>query len=149
MVAANPEKLYAFWHNFSNLPQVMRHLKSVEQLTNTRSRWTACGPLGKTVTWEAEIIHDVPNELIAWKSVGDSDVENAGTVIFKPARDGQTEVKVVLDYIPPAGRVGKLVAQLFGEAPEQTIKEDLKRFKALMETGEVATTEGQSQGTGI
>jgi uncharacterized membrane protein len=147
MISANPEKLYAFWHDFSNLPKVMRHLVKVESLTNTRSKWTACGPMGRTVSWEAEIIHDVPNELISWKSVGESDVENAGTVIFKPARDGQTEVKVVLDYIPPAGRVGKMVAQLFGEAPEQTIKEDLKRFKSLMETGEVATTEGQSRGS--
>jgi uncharacterized membrane protein len=145
MVAADAGKLYAFWHDFSNLPQVMRHVQSVERLTDTRSRWTACGPMGRTVSWEAEVIHDVPNELISWKSVGDSDVENAGTVLFRPGK-GQTEVRVVLDYIPPAGRVGKLVAQLFGEAPEQTIREDLRRFKSLMETGEVATTGGQARG---
>jgi uncharacterized membrane protein len=88
----------------------------------------------------------VPGELISWKSVGDSEVENAGTVIFRKGRGGDTEVRVVLDYLSPAGRVGKLVAQLFGSAPEQTIKQDLKRFKALMETGEVATTAGQSRG---
>jgi uncharacterized membrane protein len=148
LVNADPAKLYAFWHDFSNLPKVMSHLKKVECLTNVRSRWTANAPMGRTVSWEAEIIHDVPNELIAWKSVGNSEVENAGSVHFTAGRNGgQTEVRVVLDYIPPAGRVGKMVAQLFGEAPEQTIKEDLRKFKSLMETGEVATTNGQPHGS--
>jgi len=143
MIAADAGKLYAFWHDFSNLPRVMSHLKKVESLTPTRSRWTAAGPMGRTVTWEAEIIHDIPSELIAWKSVGDSDVENAGSVHFRAAGGDITEVRVVLDYIPPAGRVGKFVAQLFGEAPEQSIKQDLRRFKALMETGEIAATDRQ------
>jgi uncharacterized membrane protein len=134
-INATSEKLYRFWRDFSNLPRIMRHLKSVETLSTTRSRWTAAAPLHTSAFWEAEIIHDVPNELISWNSVEKSDVENAGTVIFSPLNDRQTEVRVVLDYIPPAGKIGDLLAHMFGEAPDQTIQEDLRRFKMLMEAG--------------
>jgi len=118
----------------------MEHLESVEELGGGRSRWTARGPLGMPVSWTAEIINDVPSELISWKSVPDSDVTSAGSVRFKPAGgDHGTEVRVNLQYDPPAGKVGATVAWLFGEDPQSQIEEDLRRFKQLMETGEIAT----------
>ncbi|HTL31202.1 MAG TPA: SRPBCC family protein, partial [Tepidisphaeraceae bacterium] len=130
------EELFRFWRNFENLPQFMSHLESVEKLGENRSRWTATGPAGSQVSWEAEIINEEPNRVIAWRSLSGSDVDNSGSVRFVDAPgDRGTEVRVVLDYIPPAGRLGKLVAMLFGEAPEQTIKEDLRNFKRIMETG--------------
>jgi uncharacterized membrane protein len=141
-------ELFAFWRNFANLPSFMTHLQSVELLDNNRSRWMAKGPAGTTVSWDAEIINEEPDRVIAWKSLGGADVDNSGSVRFVDAPgDRGTEVRVVMDYIPPAGRVGKFVAMLFGEAPEQTIKEDLRRFKRLMETGMIPSTEGQPRGT--
>jgi uncharacterized membrane protein len=141
-------ELFRFWRNFSNLPQFMSHLDSVEVLDDRRSRWTAKGPAGTRVSWEAEIINEEPDRVIAWKSLGGSDVDNSGSVRFVDAPgDRGTEVRVVMDYIPPAGRLGKFVAMLFGEAPEQTIKEDLRRFKRLMEAGLIPTIEGQPRGT--
>jgi uncharacterized membrane protein len=147
LVAKPAAELYAFWRDFANLPRFMKHLEKVEVLSPTRSRWTAKAPLGQTVSWEAEIIHDQPNELIAWKSMENSTVANAGSVRFLSEQGGETIVKVVLDYIPPGGTAGKLIAQLFGEEPSQQIQEDLRRFKSIMETGEAPTTQGQSQGS--
>ena len=141
-------ELYAFWRNFENLPRFMDHLQSVRVLDEKRSHWVANAPAGRTVEWDAEIINEKMDELIAWRSLAGADVDNAGSVRFVDAPgDRGTEVRVVLDYIPPAGRVGKWVATLFGEAPEIQIKEDLRRFKRLMETGHPPTTDGQSTGT--
>ncbi len=141
-------ELFKFWRNISNLPSVMTHLESVEVLDDKRSRWTATGPAGTRVSWDAEIINEEPDRVIAWRSLGGADVDNSGSVRFVDAPgDRGTEVRVAMDYIPPAGRLGKLVATLFGEAPEQTIKEDLRRFKRLMETGLIPTTKGQPRGT--
>jgi uncharacterized membrane protein len=112
-----------------------------------RSHWAVKGPAGRTVEWDAEIINDEPNALIAWRSLDGADVDNAGSVRFVPGPEGRgTQVRVVIDYIPPAGFVGKWVATLFGANPEHEILEDLRSFKRLMETGEVATTEGQPHG---
>ncbi len=131
-------ELYAFWRKFENLPKFMTHLQQVERLSETRSQWTAKAPFGQSVSWEAEIIHDQPNELISWKSVENSTVANTGTVRFEPLGEGETVVKVVLDYIPPGGAAGKLLAQMFGEEPGQSVHEDLRRFKQMMETGEAS-----------
>jgi len=132
------EQLYAFWRNFENLPKFMRHLQSVHCTGGRTSHWVACGPAGFTVEWDAEIINEEPNALISWRSLANADVDNAGSVRFVPARSGRgTEVRVVLDYIPPAGRLGFAVAKLFGEEPRQQITEDLWRFKELMEAGEI------------
>lgn len=134
-------ELYAFWRQFENLPQFMEHLVSVQPLTVTRSHWVAKAPAGKTVEWNAELVNDIPNELIAWKSVGDADVANAGAVNFSDAPYGRgTIVKVTLDYEPPAGRLGNLVARLFGEDPDRQVREDLRKFKQLMEVGEITTS---------
>lgn len=130
--------LYAFWHNFQNLPRFMEHLVSVRVDSLTRSRWTAKGPGGSTVEWDAEIVNDVPDAIIAWKSVGEPDVANAGAVNFSDAPGGGgTVVKVTLDYEPPAGRVGVMlapIARLFGEEPDRQVREDLQKFKELMES---------------
>jgi len=135
----SPEELYSFWKNFENLPRFMRHLESVRKIDDRRSHWTACGPAGYRVEWDAEIINDEPNRTIAWRSLNNADVDNAGSVRFVPHFDGtRTEVKVVIDYIPPAGRVGWAVAKVFGTDPEQQIREDLGRFKQVMESGKAS-----------
>jgi uncharacterized membrane protein len=143
----SPEELYQFWRSLENLPQFMTHLHSVEVTDSQRSHWVAKGPAGSSVEWDAEIINDHPNELIAWRSLEDADVNNAGSVRFEPARGGRgTLVKVDLQYRPPAGKLGAAVAKVFGESPEKQIHVDLHRLKQVMETGEIATTEGQPAG---
>lgn len=143
----SPEELYTYWRNFENLPRFMNHLESVKVEGGSRSHWVAKGPAGSSVEWDAEIYNEKPNEMIAWRSLEGSDVANAGSVHFESAQGGRgTTVRVVLKYDPPAGKLGALVARLFGENPEQQIDEDLRRFKQLMETGETAKTEGQPTG---
>ncbi|MCY7285681.1 MAG: cyclase [Cyanobacteria bacterium CAN_BIN43] len=146
----SPEDLYQFWHNFENLPSFMRHLKSVTVINEQRSHWVVNAPGNSTVEWDAEIVIDDPEmKLIAWSSVADATIDNSGFVRFQAAPPGRgTEVKVVLEYNPPGGIVGMTIAKLFGEEPEQQLGDDLRRFKQLMETGEIATTEGQSSGRG-
>jgi len=137
-VGRSPWDLYQFWRNFQNLPRFMSHLESVRLLDDRRSRWLAKGPAGSRVEWDAEIINDEPNALIAWRSLANADVDNAGSVRFVPGPGGNgTEVKVVIDYIPPAGRIGSAIAHIFGEEPSIQIREDLQRVKQLMETGQV------------
>ncbi len=138
-------EVYQFWRNFENLPRFMRHLKSVERLDGNRSRWRAKGPAGMTFEWDAEILQDRQDEWIAWRSVEGSDVENSGSVRFNPAPGARgTELRVQLQYEPPAGAIGRTLAKLFGEDPDQQIHEDLHRFKQLMETGEIAVSDGPS-----
>ncbi|MEX0268446.1 SRPBCC family protein [Leptolyngbyaceae cyanobacterium UHCC 1019] len=140
-------ELYRFWHNFENLPHFMKHLKSVTVKDSKRSHWVASAPLDKTIEWDADIIEERENELIAWKSTPGADVDNSGFIQFQPAPDNRgTEVKVVTEYNPPMDELGSVIAKLFGKAPEQQIGDDLRRFKMLMEAGEMATTEGQSRG---
>ncbi|HYG36358.1 MAG TPA: SRPBCC family protein [Clostridia bacterium] len=146
-VNRSPEELYAFWHQFESLPTFMNHLESVRNLGENRSHWVAKGPAGTRVEWDAEIIQDKPNELIAWRSLVGADVDNAGSVRFERAPgDRGTIVRIKLQYSPPAGVLGATVAKLFGETPEKQVPVDLHHFKQLMETGEVVKTEGQSAG---
>ena len=141
------EELYRFWHDFENLPTFMKHLKSVKVYNEKRSHWIANAPLGNSVEWDADILEDRENEFISWASVEGADVDNSGFVRFKKAPgDRGTEVKVVLEYNPPGGALAATVAKLFGEEPEQQIGDELRRFKMLMEAGEIATTEGQPSG---
>jgi len=147
-IMKSPEELYTFWHKFENLPQFMMHLNSVKTIDAKKSHWVAQGPAGMNVEWDAEIINDEPNRTIAWRSLGGADVDNAGSVTFRPAAgDRGTEVSVTLDYIPPMGKAGSIVAKLFGRDADQMIREDLRNFKRLMETGEIPTTQGQPRGT--
>jgi uncharacterized membrane protein len=146
-VNATPETIYTFWRNFENLPRFMHNLERVEVRDTMRSHWWAKGPAGSTVDWEAEIINEIPNELIGWRSVDGSKVDNAGSVHFTPAGPGRgTEVKVVLRYDPPAGTFGATVSKILGEDPARNVQEDLRRLKMLIETGEIATIEGQPTG---
>ncbi len=133
------EEIYAFWRNFENLPRFMDHLESVRVLDEGRSSWVAKGPAGSRVAWDAEIHNEIPGELIAWRSLPGSDVDHAGSVHFSPAGQDVTEVRVILRYDPPAGRLGATVARLFGEEPSQQVSEDLRRLKQVLEAGEVAT----------
>jgi uncharacterized membrane protein len=135
-----PEELYCFWKNLENLPRFMQHLQSVKVLDERVSHWVARGPAGFSVEWDAEIVNDIENEIIGWRSLKGSQVDNGGSVRFEPMSDGGTMLKVSLQYNPPAGFVGARIARLFGEAPERTIAEDLRRFKELMETGNITST---------
>lgn len=146
-VNRSASELYAYWRNFENLPRFMDHLESVTVQDDKRSHWVAKAPAGTTVEWDAEIINEKENELIAWRSLEGADVDNAGSVRFSEATGGRgTIVKVSLEYDPPAGIIGSLVAKLFGEEPSHQVQEDLQRFKQVMETGDRPTTEGQSSG---
>jgi uncharacterized membrane protein len=141
------EILYRFWRNLENLPRFMRHLESVERVTDTLSRWRSKGPGGSTIEWTAEIINEVPNQVIGWRSIEGSDVVSAGSVNFDDAGPGRgTRVHVRLQYSPPGGKVGAAVAKLLGRDPGTEIREDLRQFKQLLEAGEVPTTTGQPRG---
>jgi len=140
-------EIYAFWRNLENLPRFMKHLEAVRQIDNRRSHWVTCGPTGRTVEWDAEIINEIENELIGFRSLDGSTVDLAGSVQFKDAPGGRgTEVIVELQYNPPAGILGAFAAKMSGEEPTQQLEEDLRRFKAVMEAGEIPVTEGQPTG---
>ncbi len=143
----SPGKLYRYWRELGNLPRFMRHLRSVERLEGNRSHWVADAPMGARVEWDAEIVEESENELIRWRSLPGAEVPNSGTVTFRPASGGRgVVVEVQLEYQPPAGPIGAAFAKLFPEDPSRQIKDDLRRFKQLMEAGEIATTEGQPAG---
>jgi len=128
------ELLYRFWRNLENLPQVMRHLESVERITDTLSRWRAKGPANTSVEWNAEIINEVPNKLIAWQSIEGSDVVSAGSVNFDDLGSGRgTRVRVRLQYNPPGGKVGAALVKLVGRDAATEIREDLRQFKQSVE----------------
>jgi uncharacterized membrane protein len=125
------EKVYRFWRDFRNLPLIMPNLESVTVQSPTRSHWVAKAPLGTSVEWDAEIINDKPNELIAWHAEG-SLVEHAGSVHFEPRPDGSTLVRVSLQYDPPGGELAHMITTVFGEDPGARIEEDLTRLKEAM-----------------
>jgi len=143
----SPEEIYRHWRDFQNLPRFMKHLESVRATGDRRSHWVAKSPVGRTVEWDAEITEDRPNELIAWRSLEGADVDTVGSVRFQRAPGGRgTIVKVEMLHSPPAGMVGATVGKLLGGGLEWEIKNGLRRFKQLMEVGEVITTEGQPAG---
>ena len=144
-----PDEVYTFWRNFQNLPRFMRHLESVEDLGDGRSHWVVKGPAGMSVEWDATIIADEPGKVITWRSLENSDVDHAGAVRFERAPGGRgTIVKVNFQYNPIAGVLGAAVAKLFGEEPEQQLDDDLRRFKQVMEVGEVVVSDATLLGTG-
>jgi len=125
----------------------MRNLQSVKVLEDGRSEWSAVGRLNMPIRWTAEIIEEKENDWIIWRSLLGSDVDCRGSVHFRPAVGGRgTIVTAAIQYMPPAGQVGKAVARMVGKDPQFMIREDLRRFKALMESGEVPTIEGQTHG---
>jgi uncharacterized membrane protein len=136
-VARPAGELYDFWRRLDTLPQFMEHVEEVTTLTDRRSRWRVRAPVGSRVTWEAEIINDVPGQLIGWRSLPGSAIHHAGSVHFDQ-RDGLTEVRVVLEYAPPARYIGASMARILGDDPQRAVAEDLRRFKAIVERGEPA-----------
>ena len=138
-------QLYRFWRNLENLPTFMAHLEQVAMREEGISHWVARGPGGMRVEWDARIINEVENKVIAWQSLTGSTIATAGAVNFDETERG-TVVHVHLQYNPPGGKLGAALAYVFGEEPNLQVQEDLRRFKRLMETGEIPTTEGQSSG---
>jgi len=146
-IRRSPEEIYRYWRDFRNLPRFMRNLQSVEPLGDNRSHWRTRGPVGSQIEWDAELTEDLPNQLIAWQSLPGAMVENSGRVTFQAAPgDRGTEVRVELRYTPPAGMLGAKVAQIFGKEPKQQLQEDLRAFKQVLETGEIACSEGSLGG---
>lgn len=147
-IKQSPEAVYQFWRHFDNLPQFMQHLEAVRVTDPRHSHWVAKAP-GGTIEWDAEITEDVPNERLAWQSVHGAEIENRGIVRFRPApADRGTEVKVDVYYDAPGGAAGVTIARWFGEEPLQQVRDDLRRFKQVMETGEVVRSEGSLDGIG-
>jgi uncharacterized membrane protein len=134
-VAAPVEEVYRFWTDFENFPRFMANVREVRRTGEGTSHWVVEGPAGVPVEWDAVMTRQVPNELLAWKSVAGASVENAGLVRFDPNDDGSARVQVRLSYNPPAGAVGHAVAALFGSDPKREMDEDLLRMKSLIEAG--------------
>jgi uncharacterized membrane protein len=146
-VDRSPAEAYAFWRNLEQLPAFMEHLESVEERPDRRSHWKARGPMGMSIEWDAEIIEDRPGKRLAWRSIPGSGIRNRGSVEFRSApRDQGTEVVVDLVYDPPAGPIGAVVAKLFGEEPEVQVSDDLRRFKQILEVGEVVRSDATITG---
>jgi uncharacterized membrane protein len=146
-VRCTRDEAYRSWRDLERLPLFMSHLQSVEITGPERSHWVARAPAG-TVEWDAEIVEDMPGQAIMWHSVGNAVVENSGSVRFNDAPgDRGTEIRVQLRYELPAGKLGSLVATLLGEEPAQQVRDDLRRFKQVIETGAVVRSEGSPGGT--
>jgi uncharacterized membrane protein len=141
------EALYRFWRDFTNLPRFMDKVEAVQVMTDRRTHWRAKGPGGMTVQWDAEVTDDRPNELIGWRSLDQAPFQHSGVVRFEAAPGGRgTMVTVEMRYMPPGGSFTAAVAKLIGYAPEQQLQEDLRRFKQLMETGQIVVSESVIRG---
>jgi uncharacterized membrane protein len=140
-------EVYRFWRSFENLPTFMAHVDDVRTNTDGSSHWSVSAPFGRTVEWDATTTEDVPDRRISWRSTKKADVANEGSVEFVPAPgDRGTEVHVHISYDMPGGRLGKAAAKYFGEDPNQQLDDDLRRFKQVLETGEVVRSEGAPGG---
>lgn len=137
------EALYAFWRDISNLARVMDNIERIEVIDERRSRWVVKGPAGADIAWDSVIVEDVPGRRIAWRAAEGADVKNSGWVEFRDAPPGRgTEVHAVIEYDAPGGLVGRLIAKMFQREPNTQTRRELRRFKQLMETGEITTSEG-------
>jgi uncharacterized membrane protein len=149
-VRPSPAEVFQFWQDFENLPRFMSHLQSVQVTGERRSHWKTQAPAGQTVEWDAEVTELRPNELIAWRSLQGADVDNSGVVRFRAAPGGQgTEVEVELQFDAPGGKVGRTIAKLFGKDPGQQVASDLRRFKQVLEAGEVVLSDATVEGAGL
>jgi uncharacterized membrane protein len=134
------QELYDFWRDFRNLPLFMENIESVTILDGLRSHWVVRGPADSDLEWDSVITEDVPGEVIAWSSVEGASVENSGRVEFRDSTNGRgTIVSVTIAYDPPAGALGKAFAKIFRREPKIQARQELRRFKQLMETGELPT----------
>jgi uncharacterized membrane protein len=143
------EEVFRFWRNLENLPEFAEHLLIVEPLDERRSHWVASAPGDRTVEWDSEIVDEQPERLLSWRSLPGSEVQNQGSVIFADApADRGTEVKVEVSYDAPGGDAGAALAKLFGKEPRQQIRDDLRRLKQVLETGEIVRSDGSPEGAG-
>jgi len=143
------QQLYDFWRDLSNLPKIIKHPVEITVRSATESHWTVSAPAGRHVEWDAVLINDTPGQLLAWRSRDGAEVDNAGSVRFEAAPgDEGTEVTVALEYDPPAGALGAAIAKLTRDSADSQVYDALRRFKALMEAGEIPTIAGQSVGAG-
>lgn len=146
-VNASPEACYRIWRDFPNFPRFMRNVESVTQTGNGVWHWVVKAPGGGTVEWDSRVTQDEPNRRLAWETMPGAEVQNRGSVQFEPASGGRgTVVQVEMSYVPPAGTLGAVAARLTGDSPAEKVREDLRRFKQIAETGEVSTTTGQPSG---
>jgi uncharacterized membrane protein len=146
-VTRSPEEVYAFWQRLDRLPTFMAHVDDVSVTGARRSHWKASAPFGRDVEWDAETTDDIPGERIAWRSLDGADVPTSGEVRFVSAPGGRgTEVHVTVSYEMPGGALGKAAAKYFGEEPSQQLDDDLRRFKQVIETGEVIRSDGAPRG---
>ncbi|SDF00479.1 SRPBCC family protein [Terriglobus roseus] len=147
LVISSPNQAYALWRNFAGLPRFMVHLKSVREVGGDRSEWIALGPGEREIRWNAEITEDTVDKRIAWRSLPNSDIATSGSVEFRPDPQSRgTFVTVNVGYTLPGGSLATGLAAIFGKSPDFVVREDVRRFKQLLETGEVPTTRGQSHG---
>jgi uncharacterized membrane protein len=141
------QEVWRFWRRLENLPRFMRHLESVEEIDDRRSHWIGKSPVGAKVEWDAEIVNEREGQILSWRSLPGSQVENAGSVLFEEATGGRgTVVRVHLDLDPPGGGLGRTLGRMLAPLTKQQVQEDLRRFKSLLEAGEIPTTEGQPAG---
>jgi uncharacterized membrane protein len=139
-----PDEVYRYWRDLRNLAEFMEHVEEIEEIDQLHSRWVVKGPAGTRLQWHATILTEREGELISWESLPGAEVENAGSVRFDPVRGGTaTQVRVTLQYHPPAGVLGATVAKLLGEAPEQQLASDLERFKNILEARVPADSNGK------
>ncbi len=137
-------ELYAFWRHFENLAQFMENVEAIRSVAPNRAVWTVSAPAGRSVDIETEVIEERENEVIAWRSTENAAIECQGRVSFQDAPAGRGAiVEAIIAYVPPAGDLGRLVAKLFQREPGIQTRRELKRFKMLMETGEVATSDNR------
>ncbi len=147
VIDRSPAECFRFWRRLENLPRFMSHLAEVREISSTRSHWAARAPLGIRVEWDAEIINEREPEIIAWRSLPTSDIQTAGSVHFTKARSGRaTELQVIMKYDFPGGSIGSGLARWFGQHPDDQVREDLQRFKQLLETEQSFSGSGASGG---
>jgi uncharacterized membrane protein len=146
-IRSDADTVYRRWRALERLPDFMYHLESVTEIEPNRYHWVAKSIGGRTLEWDAVVVDDVAGQRISWQSVEGSKVDNAGVVRFVPAPGGRgTEVHAEVSYAPPGGAIGAAVAKLVGENPAQQVSDDLRRFKQIVETGEVARSDGSAAG---
>lgn len=143
----SPEEVYRYWRDYANLPRFMSHVESVTDLGNGRSHWVVKGPFGSVLEYDTQIHNETPGAMIAWRSIGDGDLDTAGSIHFEPAPGNRgTVVRVNQKFDPPGGKLGIAVARLLGADPHTQTRESLRRLKQILEAGEIATVQGQPSG---
>ncbi len=137
------DELYAFWRDFSNLAPLMENIERIEVKDDRRSHWVVKGPAGKDLEWDSIVTDDEPGRRIAWKADEGADIKNSGWIEFRDGPTGRgTEIHALIEYDAPGGQLGRLIAKALQREPNTQARRELRRFKQLMETGEITSSEG-------